>query len=99
MAIIYHITTLQDWNEAQEKGFYTAPSLATEGFIHNSEDHQVAGVLERYYKHKKDLVKLCIDTEKLVHPLKYEYASSVKDTFPHIYGPLNVNAVIEVQNL
>ncbi len=99
MAIIYHITTLAEWEEAKEKGFYTAPSLATEGFIHNSEEHQVKGVLERYYKNKKDLVKLFIDTEKLEHPLKYEFASSVKDTFPHIYGPLNLDAVIKVQHL
>ena len=99
MAVIYHITTLQEWKDAQQKGFYAASSLAQEGFIHNSEAHQVAGVLERYYKNQKDLVQLCIDTRKLMHPLKYEYAPSVQDTFPHIYGPLNLDAVIDVQYL
>ena len=47
---------------AQEKGFYEAASLKTEGFIHCSEEHQVAGVLERYFENKTGLVKLVIDT-------------------------------------
>ena len=50
--MIYHITTKQQWKSAQEKGFFDEPSLHTEGFIHNSTEAQVAGVLERYYKGK-----------------------------------------------
>lgn len=96
MATIYHVTTAAEWNAAKEKGFYTAPSLATEGFIHNSTETQVAGVLERYYKGKTDLVKLVIDTDELTHPLKWELAPSVNEEFPHIYGPLNLDAVVDV---
>ena len=95
MAIIYHVTTKQEWNDAKEKGFYTAPSLETEGFIHTSEAQQVKGVLQRYYQGKKDLLKLVIDTEKLTSKLKYELAPSVNENFPHIYGPINLDAVIE----
>lgn len=96
MAIIYHVTTKQEWNDAKGKGFYTAPSLKTEGFIHTSEAHQVKGVLQRYYQGKKDLLKLVIDTEKLTSKLKYELAPSVNENFPHIYGPINLVAVIDV---
>ncbi|HEX6180380.1 MAG TPA: DUF952 domain-containing protein [Chitinophagaceae bacterium] len=96
MAIIYHVTTATEWNEAKEKGSYEAPSLHTEGFIHCSEDHQVAGVLERYFTGKDELVKLVIDTDKLESRYVSEWSSTVQDSFPHIYGPINTSAVIEV---
>jgi uncharacterized protein (DUF952 family) len=93
---IYHVTTSQEWKEAQQKGYYVAPSLETEGFIHCSEGNQVKGVLERYYSGKKDLLKLVIDTEKLQSPLKYELAPSVNEKFPHIYGTINLDSIIKI---
>ncbi|MFL5772231.1 MAG: DUF952 domain-containing protein [Flavisolibacter sp.] len=96
MSIIYHISTITEWNNAKQKGFYIAPSLATEGFIHCSNENQVKGVLQRYYSGKINLVKLVIDTDKLQAPLKYELAPSVNELFPHIYGPINTDAVIKI---
>lgn len=94
MAIIYHITSAAEWQTAQQKGFYEATSLPVEGFIHLSKAEQVAGVLDRYYKGREDLVQLTVDTELLSSELRYELAPSVNEEFPHLYGPLNVNAVI-----
>jgi uncharacterized protein (DUF952 family) len=97
MSLIYHITKKQDWISAQQKGAYEAASLAIEGFIHCSEAHQVAGVLERYYAGQKDLLKLVIETEKLQSRLVYEWSPSTADTFPHIYGPIHLDAVIATE--
>ena len=96
MPIIYHITTSAAWTKAQQQGFYEAPSLKDEGFIHCSQENQVAGVLERYYKNQTDLVKLVIDTDKLTSKFIFEWSPSTADTFPHVYGVINVEAVIEV---
>lgn len=97
--IIYHVTTKQEWILAQQNGFYQAPSLAIEGFIHCSTANQVAGVLERYFAGKTDLVKLVIDTKLLIHPLKFELAPSVNEEFPHIFGTINLDAVIAVEEI
>ncbi|MDB5253064.1 MAG: hypothetical protein JWP27_2233 [Flaviaesturariibacter sp.] len=96
MSHIYHITTRVAWEAAQADGHYEAPSLATEGLIHLSTEEQVAGVLDRYYKGAADLVRLTVDTDKLTHELKYELAPSVNEEFPHVYGPINLDAVIAV---
>lgn len=96
MAIIYHVTGAAEWQTALKKGRYEAASLAEEGFIHCSQEEQVTGVLERYFKNRKDLVRLAIDTDKLTSPFYYEWSQSVEDTFPHIYGPINLDAVREV---
>lgn len=93
MTLIYHITSKQQWTEAQAKGFYEAPSLHTEGFIHCSKKYQVDGVLKRYYTGKTDLVKLIIDADKLTSRLQYDMASSVNEIFPHVHGPINLDAV------
>lgn len=95
MAIIYHIAFASDWNVAQQKGYYEHPSLKDEGFIHCSQEQQVAGVLERYFSGKTDLIKLVIDTDKLTSKFVFDWSTSTADTFPHIYGPINIDAVID----
>jgi len=97
MATIYHITTQAEWDAASRSGMYEAASLKNEGFIHCSQEEQIPGVLERYFKGKTTLVKLVIDTDKLTSRWLYEWSPSIADTFPHIYGPINTAAVIAVE--
>jgi len=73
--------------------------LKEEGFIHCSQEHQVSGVLERYFAGKTDLVKLVIDTDKLTSKYIFDWSPSTHDTFPHVYGKINLEAVIEVLSL
>jgi uncharacterized protein (DUF952 family) len=98
MPVIFHVTTAAEWEAAQQSGAYTTPSLQAEGFIHcSADDTQVAGVLQRYFAGKTRLVKLVIDTDKLKSHFIYEWSPSTADTFPHIYGPVNTDAVIDAE--
>lgn len=99
MERIFHIVPATEWEKALAKGFYEAPSLHSEGFIHCSEIHQVPGVLSRYYQGKQDLLQLTIDPSRLNSPLKLEWSPSVKENFPHIYGVLNTDAVIATDKI
>lgn len=94
--IIYHVTTGEEWKKALFDGSYEAPSLKSEGFIHCSTEQQVQGVLERYFSGQANLLKLVIDTEKLNFELKFELAPSVNEEFPHVYGPINLDAVVGI---
>ncbi len=97
--MIYHITTKEQWKAAREQGFFDEPSLQTEGFIHNSTVAQVTGVLERYYKGKSNLLLMHIDETKLTAELKYELAPSVNEMFPHIFGNINLDAVVKTTDI
>lgn len=97
--MIYHVTTKENWEKAVAAGFYEAPSLHTEGFIHNSTAAQVQGVLERYYAGQTNLVLLHIEETKLIAELKYELAPSVNEMFPHIFGVINLDAIIKTEAL
>ena len=97
--MIYHVTTRQLWNDAQQQGFYAHPSLQKEGFIHNCSMEQLPGVLERYYKEVQGLILLHINEEKLQAVLKYELAPSVNEMFPHIFGVINLDAIVQTEAL
>lgn len=96
MAVIFHITSDAEWKAAVEKGFYETPSLKDEGFIHCCLNEQMEGVLNRYFKGRQNLLRLEIETDLLISPFYYEWSPSVGDTFPHIYGMINMNAVKDV---
>ena len=91
--LIYHITTRSEWETALLKGSYTAPSLDQEGFIHASTARQVAATADLLFGGMASLVLLEIDTDRLTANLRFEEAPGTGQQFPHIYGPLNLDAV------
>jgi len=94
---ILHITRKQDWDAAQAAGEYTAPSLATEGFIHCSMPEQVVAVAERFYADQRGLVLLVLDSKRIRSEVRFEPGADKPDElFPHIYGPINLDAVTRV---
>jgi len=93
--LILHITTRTAWTAAQQGGSYRAESLERDGFIHFSTPAQVAVVANALYRGRHDLVLLCALPDKLTAELRYE-ALGTPEPYPHLYGPLNVDAVVEV---
>ena len=93
---IYHVTTLKEWEAAKIKNEYTPVNFEQEGFIHCSVEKQIPGVLERFYKGQTGLVKLKIEKEKVQRPVLFELAIDLDELFPHIYGALNLDSVVEV---
>ncbi len=100
--MILHITTKKEWEKALLTGEYTSPSLKTEGFIHCSTIKQTTDTANIFFKGQHGLILLCIDENKLESPCKYEDPSgggkhdpSVGNLFPHIYGPINISAIIK----
>jgi uncharacterized protein (DUF952 family) len=97
--LIYHITTPALWNQFLYFDFYEAPSLQAEGFIHASKASQLQATAERYYNDEPEIVLLTIDTTLLAAALVYEEAPNRKEEFPHIYGKLNKDAIIETKTI
>ena len=99
MAIIYHLTSREAWAAAQAADEYEAPSLADEGFIHCSGDEeQTLRVVERLYAGVSDLLVLDVDTERLRAEVNREPSRS-GEIYPHIYGKINLDAVVGVRDI
>ena len=102
--MILHLLSRERWAEAQANGQLVAPSVATEGFAHCSTEHQIVDVANKYYSGATNMVLINIDPKKLVSELQFEQpahpdgspALPHEPMFPHIYGPINLDAVIEV---
>ncbi len=91
--MIFHIAKLEDWRRAEKQGEYRIPGLVAEGFIHCSTVNQFISVAHRLFKGRKDLILLEIDETLALAQIKYEGEAAEK--FPHIYGPINLAAVIK----
>ena len=102
MKEFYHIVDRDVWARAQEAGSYRPASVDEEGFIHCSYPAQVVMPANRYYHGQTNLVLLRIDPAKVTSevrhdPVEVSRAGVVaEEVFPHIYGPLNPDAVVAV---
>ena len=93
-SLILHLCNRTAWQAAQQQGEYRAASLDSEGFIHCSRPEQILKVANAYYPGAQNMVLLWIVPERLQPQLRWE--TSDQDTFPHLYGPLNLDAVTAV---
>jgi uncharacterized protein (DUF952 family) len=96
MDSILHITSRGDWEAAVAGGEYSPLSLQREGFIHCSTLPQLAAVANAFFQGQSGLVLLLIDPMRVNAEIRWERAEDLGQTFPHIYGPLNLDAVNEV---
>jgi uncharacterized protein (DUF952 family) len=94
--MILHIAQRAEWEAARSAGGYQADTLASEGFIHCSTLAQVLGPANAFYRGRTDLVLLVIEPAQLTAQLVYEDSHGNGEHFPHLYGPLNIDAVTRV---
>ncbi len=98
--MIYHIVPHEAWTAAQAAGIYRGDTLEAEGFIHFSMREQVLYVANARFKAHTGLLLLAVDESKLDAELKYEppyeNAPDALGLFPHLYGALNLDAVMSV---
>jgi uncharacterized protein (DUF952 family) len=96
MTTLLHITSREQWQTAQAAGIYRGDTLKTDGFIHCSLAAQVIDVANTLYQGRDDLVLLVIDEAQVEPEVRYEDCYETGQHFPHLYGPLNVDAVRDV---
>lgn len=93
--LIVHIARIPEWREAQRVGAYEPPSLDESGFIHFSRPDQVHLPANALFSGEPDLVLLWVDASRLRAELRLEPPEpGASHRFPHLYGPLNLDAVV-----
>ena len=103
--MILHLALRRDWDIARSSGRYewsTRGALVSDvGDTHCSFEHQWRGVRERFYTDLNDdeLVLLEIDESLLSSPVVVERLDGAPDEFPHIYGNIDIGAVVGERSL
>lgn len=100
---LYHLALSREWQQARQQGSYTRStrgrSLAEVGFIHLSEAHQLEATAGRFFNDLPAgaVTLLVIDPRQpaMQHlELRREPAPGSGELFPHLFGPLPLDAVI-----
>jgi len=98
MRLAYHGTPKRYFESLDRSQPYVPEPFAREGFIHTTEGREaVAITLTKYYKSSAEpWVVLYIDQDLVMSSIRYDDPAEV---FPHIYGPLNRNAIVAVKDI
>ncbi|MDM7951953.1 MAG: DUF952 domain-containing protein [Cyanobium sp. CZS 25K] len=98
---LYHLALADEWRQAQAAGVYErstrGQSLQQVGFIHASGAEQVEATYGRFYADAGEVLLLSIDPGRLTAPVRWEPAPDTGEMFPHIHGPLPLEAVLAVE--
>lgn len=89
--MIYHIAVRREWETQADRSTYAPDRYREDGFIHCSERHQLEPVAESNFRDRNDLLLLEIKPTNLEPETRYEQGG--KEKYPHIYGPINKDAI------
>lgn len=94
-SITLHLAHVDVWLRQVRSGTYVPEAFGQEGFIHCTDGlDRAIEVGNRYYQgDPRQYCLLVIECAKVMAPIVYEDAKRV---YPHIYGPLNTDAVTNV---
>jgi uncharacterized protein (DUF952 family) len=95
--VLIHLLSRAEWATAQSAGVHAPPSLTSEGFVHLCTPEQLPGVVSRFYAGRDDVLALTLDESRLIGEVRWE-DSYGHGLFPHLYAPLNVEAVVSLSN-
>lgn len=88
----------EDWPDVEFGRRYRPPSLETEGFIHCTDGRdRVIETANRYYADDpRPYLLVTLDLQRVSSEWRYDDPERV---YPHIYGPLEMDAVRAVERL
>lgn len=92
--IVLKIVDRPSWEKARLEGAYRGSADdVRDGFIHLSSPVQARGTVEKFFAGRGDLLLVALDAARLGSFLRWE-PSRGGELFPHVYGPLDLGAVL-----
>jgi uncharacterized protein (DUF952 family) len=97
--LVYKILLPSEWERFNSAGTFDGSPLDREsGFIHCSGADQVAATVRRVFGDRAELVVVAVDADELGDAVRWEAAPD-GGTFPHVYAPLPLGAVVSVHHV
>ena len=94
--MIIYTATCEEWDKIKTQTEFSSEDYSIEGFIHCSYPNQTVWVLNKHFRNQEKVMLLCIDPELLKSNWISEDLKSKGEEFPHIYGNINIDAIVEV---
>lgn len=93
---IIHCIHSKEWDNVKSGNYYHPSSIERQGFIHCSDFDTFQKVVPNFKQKKDPFLILILDTKKINVPIKWEDLDNVGTSYPHIYGELNLHAIVNV---
>ena len=93
--LIFHLVPKKKWHNNQRYGLYRPDLKDEEGFIHCSTADQVEDTANRFFKDQNNILLIVINYGKIQSDVKMEDTEGSGQEYPHIYGPLNMDAILD----
>lgn len=97
--MIIYTATYEEWDEIRNQIEFFSDDYSTEGFIHCSYPQQTIWVLNKHFRNEEKVILLCIDPKLLKSKWISEDLKGKGEEFPHVYGSINIDAIVEVFNI
>ncbi len=99
MPHLFHFINQEDLDRNLNDRELVVPTLESQGFIHCSKLHQVIAVANFIAPYDEEMQLIEIDEDRVLPEIRYENLDGGATLFPHIYGPLNRDAIIAIHRL
>ena len=87
------------YEKIKDRSIFGESLICDKGFIHACFKEQFHLIAPRFKGSEENYIVMEIDTDKLISEVRLEFSSSLKQDFPHIYGRINKEAVVDVKSL
>ena len=94
--MIIYTATCEEWDKIKGQTEFKSDDFYREGFIHCSYPQQTVWVLNKHFRNQEKVILLCIDPSRIKSKWVSEDLKENGEEFPHVYGDINVDAIIEV---
>ncbi len=98
-SMIYHFALEKSWKKQLKEGNYKPDSLNKQGYINASSWEQIKATYYKHFSRPNQLLIIVIDPLKVKSEIKYENSSEGDQLYPHIYGPLNQDAISKIETV
>lgn len=97
-ATTLHLLPADVWARTRDEPSYTPDAFAADGFVHctNGDDELIAAGNRYYRSDPRPFLALTISIDRLTSPARYDDAARI---FPHVYGPINREAMIAARTV
>jgi uncharacterized protein (DUF952 family) len=99
MTSIFHFINQADLEKYLNADSLEVPSLQSSGFIHCSTLEQVISVANYIAPYDEEMQLIEIDPDRLRSEVRYENTDGGDELYPHIYGPVNRDAIVDIHRL
>lgn len=94
--MIIYTATPEEWDKIKTQTEFKSHDYDKEEFIHCCYPNQTTWVLNKHYRNEEKVIILTIDPKLLKSKWLSEDLKGKGEEFPHVYGSINVDSIIEV---